>query len=196
MNTTIITSLKIAIIAIVFGAFTSTSFAAVDMFLEIKDLKGKVVSRCEVSKDGSFSCPALPAGEYTASVSWSWGVSNSGAHTSSSSGGRIASGTSDGSTNQWPMVNAISCTYNVKSPRDAASGQATGKRQHKPMKLVKELEYSKIDKSSPKLSLGSFIVDEDCDGITGKIACTGDGGKSIEIESFSWGVSNSGASGR
>jgi hypothetical protein len=193
MKRSIIASFKLAIIAIVISAFASTSFAAVDMFLEIKDVKGKVVSRCEVSKDGSFSCPALPAGEYTASVSWSWGVSNQGTHSSSSSGGRVASSISDGSTNQWPMVNAISCTYNVKSPRDAASGQATGKRQHKPMVIRKELEYAKMDKSSPKLSLGSFTVDEDCDGLTGKIACTGDGGKSIEIESFSWGATNSGS---
>ncbi len=35
----------------------------------------------------------------------------------------------------------------VKSPRDAASGQATGKRQHKPMNVSKE-----YDKSSPKLA--------------------------------------------
>jgi hypothetical protein len=35
----------------------------------------------------------------------------------------------------------------VKSPRDAASGQATGKRMHKPMTVSKE-----YDKSSPKLA--------------------------------------------
>jgi len=29
---------------------------------------------------------------------------------------------------------------NIKAPRDAASGQATGKRQHKPVKIVKEYE--------------------------------------------------------
>lgn len=34
----------------------------------------------------------------------------------------------------------------VKSPRDAASGQASGKRMHKPMSVTKE-----YDKSSPKL---------------------------------------------
>lgn len=198
MNTSIRLSVKIAIMAIVFCAFTSTSFAAVDMFLEIKDTKGKVVSRCEVNKDGSFSCPALPAGEYTASVSWSWGVSNSN-HAGGSGTGRVASSSGDGSTNQWPSnVSAIACTYNVKSPRDAASGQASGKRQHKPMVIRKEFDKSSpqlmktLDKSTPQLMLGSFTVDEDCDGITGKIACTGDGGKSIEIESFSWGMNNSG----
>jgi hypothetical protein len=193
-------SLKIAILAITLGAFASTSFAAVDMFLEIKDLKGKLVSRCEVSKDGSFSCPALPAGEYTASLSWSWGVSNSN-HAGASGSGRLSSSNGDGSTNQWPSnVDAISCTYVNKkmSSREAGSGMATGKRQHQPMTIRKELDKSSpqlmktMDKSSPQLMLGSFTVDEDCDGITGKIACTG-GGKSIEIESFSWGVSNSGS---
>src|SRR5688500_14575218 len=133
MNKTILTSLKIAILAIVLGAFSSTSFAAVDMFLELKDLKGKVVSRCEVSKDGSFSCPALPAGEYTASLEWSWGASNS---SSSSTGGGMGAGKAN--------FQDISFTYTVKSPRDAASGQAsgkrdaasglaTGRRQHKPV---------------------------------------------------------------
>jgi hypothetical protein len=35
---------------------------------------------------------------------------------------------------------------NIKSPRDAATGQASGKRQHEPITIKKEL-----DKSSPKL---------------------------------------------
>ena len=32
----------------------------------------------------------------------------------------------------------LSFSYEVKSPRDAASGQASGKRQHSPIKIVKE----------------------------------------------------------
>ena len=38
----------------------------------------------------------------------------------------------------------------VKSPRDAASGQATGKRQHKPFTIVKG-----FDKASPKLFMAA-----------------------------------------
>jgi len=48
--------------------------------------------------------------------------------------------------------NSIECyqfTYQVKSPRDPASGQATGKRQHDPIVIVK-----RIDKSSPRLIKG------------------------------------------
>jgi hypothetical protein len=55
--------------------------------------------------------------------------------------------------------------YSVKSPRDVASGQATGKRQHKPINLG---------------GLSLDALDEDSDG---------DG---IEVYSFSWGMSNSG----
>lgn len=32
----------------------------------------------------------------------------------------------------------LSFSYEVKSPRDAATGQASGKRQHSPIKIVKE----------------------------------------------------------
>lgn len=57
-------------------------------------------------------------------------------------------------------------SHSVKSPREAASGQATGKRQHKPYLLS---------------SLTVDALDGDSDG---------DG---IEIYSFSWGMSNSGS---
>lgn len=56
----------------------------------------------------------------------------------------------------------------IKSPRDAASGLATGKRQHKPIRLS-------------DFTLDALPPDADSDG---------DG---IEIYSFSWGMSNPGA---
>jgi hypothetical protein len=200
MSKSILTFLRGAIGALVLCAFTSTSFAAVDMFLEIKDIKGKVVSRCEVSKDGSFSCPALPAGEYTAMLSWSWGVSNQGASSSSSMGaGKISTPMAGGDRGFHMIPEKISFTYDVKSPRDVATGQASGKRTHKPIKIIKEWDATspqlskQLEKSSPKMELCTFTVDEDCDGITGTIAGHGTGGK-MEIESWSWGVSNGGSS--
>ena len=52
---------------------------------------------------------------------------------------------------QTPIIFTVSSLDNsvaeVKSPRDAASGLATGKRMHKPLTLTKE-----YDKSSPKLA--------------------------------------------
>lgn len=43
-------------------------------------------------------------------------------------------------------IMVIAVSHEVLSPRDSASGQATGKRQHKPFVITKEL-----DKSSPLL---------------------------------------------
>jgi hypothetical protein len=44
--------------------------------------------------------------------------------------------------------------------------------------------------------LTTFTVDEDCDGITGKISANDGHKNEIEILSWSWGATNSGASGR
>ncbi|MES2776392.1 MAG: Hcp family type VI secretion system effector [Bacteroidota bacterium] len=43
-------------------------------------------------------------------------------------------------------IMVIAVSHEIVSPRDAASGQATGKRQHKPFTITKE-----IDKSTPLL---------------------------------------------
>ena len=61
----------------------------------------------------------------------------------------------------------LASTEAVKSPRDLATGQSSGKRQHKPYQLS-------------HLSLDALDPDSDGDG--------------IEIYSFSWGMSNSGSS--
>ncbi len=53
-------------------------------------------------------------------------------------------GKRNGST-QWIPIIAVAQT--VESPRDAATGQASGKRQHKPIKITKE-----TDASSPQLA--------------------------------------------
>jgi type VI secretion system secreted protein Hcp len=37
-------------------------------------------------------------------------------------------------------ITLLGFDYNVKSPRDAASGQATGKRQHSPVRIIKEID--------------------------------------------------------
>jgi type VI secretion system secreted protein Hcp len=44
-------------------------------------------------------------------------------------------------------IEVISVSHEIISPRDAASGQATGKRQHKPFTITK-----RIDKASPLLN--------------------------------------------
>jgi len=58
-------------------------------------------------------------------------------------------GNINGSVTQKGRENSIlvhAFSQEVVSPRDPASGLATGKRQHKPLLIVKE-----IDKSSPLL---------------------------------------------
>jgi type VI secretion system secreted protein Hcp len=60
------------------------------------------------------------------------------------------------------MIMVIAVSHEIVSPRDAASGQATGKRVHKPFVITKE-----IDKSTPLLAkalvtnevLSSFALD-------------------------------------
>ena len=44
------------------------------------------------------------------------------------------------------MIKVVAYSHEIVSPRDVASGMATGKRQHKPFVITKEL-----DKASPKL---------------------------------------------
>ena len=67
-----------------------------------------------------------------------------------------ASQTSDGSTNQWPSkvatgdvngdgkadVTLSNGSSNVTKPRDLATGQASGKRQHEPVTIQKEVGTS------------------------------------------------------
>ena len=120
----------------------------------------------------------------------------------------------------------INAVEEVKSPRDAASGQATGKRQHQPVAVSKE-----YDKSSPVLAKSvsssaapssEIAIDEPgvqskvnvqdisftkrCGGKTTKISCD-NGDCEIPIEDcpngdcsitadWSWGLSQSGSSKR
>jgi type VI secretion system secreted protein Hcp len=58
--------------------------------------------------------------------------------------GEIQGGVTDKGREKSIMVIAVS--HEIVSPRDAASGLATGKRQHKPFVITKE-----IDKSTPLL---------------------------------------------
>ncbi|WP_394759944.1 hypothetical protein [Flavobacterium sp.] len=71
------------------------------------------------------------------------------------------------SVRESPTRASASISNEIKSPRDVATGQASGKRQHKPYQLS-------------TLSLEALDQDSDGDG--------------IEIYSFSWGMSNSGSS--
>ncbi len=102
-------------------------------------------------------------------------------------------------------------TNDVVSPRDAASGLPTGKRQHKPIRIVKE-----IDKSSPliqrtsgggagKVSMQDLHVTYSANGRTQKLKVMNNeftlptDGRDNDCDlvlSWSWGTSNSGVTER
>lgn len=107
----------ISLSSVVLSVLFSVNAAAADMFIKVSDSKG--VSRV-------ISCPGsvctlndASAGSYQVQV-----CDEKGSAVSSS----------------------VSLSHSVVSPRDAASGLATGKRMHKPMVITKSL-----DKSSPQL---------------------------------------------
>lgn len=106
----------------------------------------------------------------------------------------------------------IAFTNEVKSPRDAASGMATGKRTHKPIVITHELDKSSplLMKDASKQAAGKVTVND-------LSVMVKSGGKSKRISvvnneftlpadgidddcdmilSWSWGMSNSGATER
>ncbi len=104
--------------------------AATDMHIKITDVKGE--SRLVHCPASSCSVSGLAAGTYQVQV-----CDENGVAVSSSS----------------------ALSHSVKSPRDAASGLATGKRMHKPMTITKQL-----DKSSPKLF--TLVIPESGSSVT------------------------------
>jgi hypothetical protein len=164
--------LVVAVFAFIALAGISRAFASVDMLLEIKDEKGKV-TKVPVASDGSFTTPALKAGTYT----FSWSIV---ARPAGSNARAIANGTAD------PTPAQVCVTYSMygvmKAARDAASGMASGKRQHKPITIRKE-----IDKASPQLmtTFSAITIDDDCDGLEGKISFLSAGGKTMSADDWS-----------
>lgn len=101
------------------------AIAASDMYIKISDVKGE--SRVVHCLAGTCAVSGLAAGSYQVQVCDEKGVA---------------------------VSSSVALSHSVTSPRDSASGLATGKRMHKPMTITKEL-----DKSSPKL-YGLIIADQ------------------------------------
>lgn len=123
-------------IRIVVGSFLLSAlaplaaFAASDMHIKINDIKGE--SSIVHCPSGLCTVSNLAAGTYQVQV-----CDENGVAVSSSS----------------------ALSHSIKSPRDAASGLATGKRMHKPMTITKQL-----DKSSPQLF--TLVVPESGSSVT------------------------------
>jgi hypothetical protein len=102
-------------VAVATTLFSTAAFSASDIHLQIKSSKGS--SQVLSCPNGACVVPSLVADTYTFSI-----VDAQGKPVSVSS----------------PM----SC--DVKSPRDSASGLATGKRQHQPIHISSELSSSSV----------------------------------------------------
>lgn len=113
-------------------------FAASDYLLEIEGIKGEKIKESTKSINGRVSLNGLPPGQPVLRCIVQW----------------------EGQT-YTVMVDA---TQGVKSPRDVASGQATGKRMHKPFVVCSKgtiydfdtkdeaiTKAKELDKSTPLL---------------------------------------------
>lgn len=94
---------------------SSSSFAALNSYLQIKGSKGS--SQIISCPNGTCTVPSLAADTYTVSIVDAQGKSTA-------------------------VDGKYECS--VKSPRDSASGLATGKRMHKPFVITKELNSTAL----------------------------------------------------
>jgi len=135
-----------SVFALVAFGFASKALAAVDAFLWFKDSEGKV-TKVKINHDGTFQTPPLPAGTY--SVSWGLAQAGGQAVHDQYKGGTDRSMSSGGDQPQESIslvFQKIEWTYQVQAPPDPSSGAMTGRRQHEPITITKE-----IDIASPKL---------------------------------------------
>jgi hypothetical protein len=102
-------------VAVATTFFSTASFAAFESYLQIKGAKGS--SQIVSCPSGACVVPSLVADTYTVSVVDAQGK---------------------------PVAVTDAMTCDVKSPRDAATGMATGKRMHKPFVITKELDASSV----------------------------------------------------
>ncbi|MDR7088715.1 MULTISPECIES: type VI secretion system tube protein Hcp [Cellvibrio] len=123
-------------IRIIVGSFLLSAFAplaavaASDMHIKLNDIKGE--SKIVHCPGGTCTVTGLAAGTYQVQVC---------------------------DKNGAAVISSTALSHSIKSPRDAASGLATGKRQHKPMIITQQL-----DKSSPQLF--SLVVTEPGSSVT------------------------------
>ena len=128
----------------------SQSFASVDMFLKIEDVKGetKIVKlRCS---DGSCatSVDDMKAGKYTFTLTDAHGnalkmkAKEKANHVKSMSM-NFAKITFEYEVKAPRDVATGQSSGKRSAPRDVATGQSSGKRQHGAVKIVKEIEYAK-----------------------------------------------------
>lgn len=124
-------SMHFGVGSLLLGMFVSfNAFAASDMYIKLGDIKGE--SKVVHCPAGTCALSGLAAGTYQVQVCDEKGMA---------------------------VSSNVALSHSVTSPRDAASGLATGKRQHKPLAITKEW-----NKSSPQLF--SLVVTESGSSVT------------------------------
>jgi hypothetical protein len=121
------------VVGIVAALVSSSSFAAVDMFLKLKGAIA-VVAKATVAADGSFRFDNVADGEYVLEF-WMDGKT-------------YTMENDQGSGPATAAVGGEGASIRVVAAREAASGLATGRRMHKPIRLTRDW-----GPSSPKLEL-------------------------------------------
>ena len=120
--------------------FSASSFAAMNSYLQIKGSKGS--SQVISCPNGACTVPSLAADTYSVSVV-------------------------DAQGKPAPVDGKQECS--VTSPRDAASGLATGKRMHKPFVITKELNASSLEVAQDETNLAITCVSNPVSPTTAEI---------------------------
>lgn len=161
----------IGIVTLIVLGYSSRAMAAIDAFLIFTDSSGKA-TKVQVKPDGSFTTSALHAGTYR----WSFVAMQSGAATGANGSTGKMSSSGDNPTESLTLnFTKITISYTVVAPIDHNSGATTGKRQHSPVTIVRE-----VDKASPKMmtNLGTIVIDAKGETVSGTVAgITKDGNK-------------------
>ena len=141
------------------------------------------ITKVPIQADGSYKTPAMKAGSYTITIVISDGGAKSATLDATASlGGNTDLSASGGKLKkykegEWDISDMV-LNSNIGSPRMAATGQASGKRQHKSLTFP----MSQTERLLPTVNkkLGSIVLDEDCDdGITGNLTYKNDSGQAI-----------------
>ena len=170
--------ITMSLLALAAFGFVSRSFAAVNMYLEITAEDGKI-TKVDVAKDGTFSSPVLSVGRVKVQFHWD--------RSPATDNGVVVDGrglTPDDQNRRNNKIEAISFNYEIMSPRDAATGQASGKRQHTPPIIIKLNSSSERLLPTVNKKVGTISIDEPGVHITGRIEMQDSNGKAIGIDDW------------
>ncbi len=182
-----IRTLAVSLFALAAITFASKTFATSFTYLKIEFENGTVIT-VDVNKDGSFKTPPLKAGRVKVQFFWDRSGAKSATLNVSATPGGSARGISSpigavgDRESSAPSVSEIAFSYEILTPRDPQSGQSTGRRMHKPANF----KVSDSERLLPTVNkkLGSITLDEDCDGITGKIEMKDQNGKTMAADDW------------